>query len=78
MPDGRCPVCCLADGLTGDARYQEICPCCGVQFGYDDARMSHEALRARWISAGMLWWSSSKPPPVGWDPETQIQNCPES
>jgi transcription elongation factor Elf1 len=58
-----CPVCGYA-GLD-EAPYDElgcasygICPCCGTQFGYDDASVAHADLREAWISNGMPWWSS--------------------
>ena len=43
-----CPVCDYADPGAppfGDAWYQEICPGCGTQFGYDDATRTHDDLR---------------------------------
>ena len=45
-----CPVCGYnalhepAYDRFGCASF-EICPCCGIEFGYDDARRSHETLR---------------------------------
>jgi hypothetical protein len=72
-----CPVC----GWTGldEAPYDahgcpsyEICPCCGVEHGYDDASSAHDALRAEWIARGMSWWSSVRSSPVGWDPVAQL------
>jgi hypothetical protein len=55
---------------------QEICPSCGIQFGYDDARTDlhpriyHER-RERWVTGGMQWCSTT-PPPDGWDPHWQL------
>ena len=51
-----CPVCSFGDATSApydaDAWYQEICPCCGTQFGYDDATRPHAVLRENWIAAG--------------------------
>ncbi len=74
-----CPVCGYA-GLeepayspTQEASF-EICPSCGTEFGYQDARTSHKLLRLRWIESGMTWHSSAVPPPPRWDPIVQLRN----
>lgn len=73
----RCPVCGFGElpwrpyddfGLPSF----EICPCCGTQFGVEDARQSHELLRHVWAVGGARWWSLVEPPPVGWDPAIQL------
>lgn len=59
----------------------EICPSCGIQFGYTDAaggdlearKELHAAWRKRWRAAGMIWSSPGEPPPAGWDPEAQLR-----
>ena len=70
-----CPVC----GFPGlyEAAYDkagassfEICPCCGIEFGYEDARRSHEELRQKWIAEGMKWHFGSVP--SNWNPITQL------
>jgi hypothetical protein len=72
-PMNRCPVSGYdelrepAYDCFGDASF-EICPCCGIEFGYEDASRSHESLRNDWIAKGMHWHSSVKAPPPGWDP----------
>jgi hypothetical protein len=38
-----------------------ICPCCGVEYGVDDAFDSHEELRDMWLQAGAPWFSSEYP-----------------
>ena len=74
----KCPVCGY-DGLprpaynhSGRASFG-ICECCGTQFGYDDARRSHESLRREWIAKGTPWSGPAKPKP-GWDPEQQLRS----
>lgn len=71
-----CPVCGYA-GLE-EAPYDElgcssygICPCCGTQFGYDDASVAHADLREAWISNGMPW-RSRRIAPDNWDPTHQL------
>jgi hypothetical protein len=73
-----CPVCGFA-GLTeppydsaGCASF-DICPCCGTEFGYDDATKSHGELRKDWLAAGASWRSKAQGPPPNWDPLTQLR-----
>ena len=78
---GICPVCGYLlreppwrDGLPSD----EICPSCGIQFGYDDSLPARRAQtytewRRRWVANGMAWWSEHQDPPPGWDPEQQLE-----
>lgn len=75
-----CPVCGYPN--LDEAPYDQhgcptynICPCCGTEFGYDDARSSHARLRERWIANGMSWWSSYLRPPGHWDPASQLKNA---
>jgi len=79
MTDGFiCPVCGYPepespayDAVLGNW-YQEICPSCGTQFGYDDAGRGHSELRARWIAGGAKWWSRRCEPP-GFDGIEQLR-----
>ncbi|MAZ31723.1 MAG: hypothetical protein CMO06_01005 [Thalassospira sp.] len=72
-----CPICAY-DDLSAPPYDQhncpsyEICPCCGNEFGYDDASLSHEDLRIKWISEGMHWWSTTQPAPKQWNPVLQL------
>lgn len=73
-----CPVCGFRDAAAppfadgqGDW-YQEICPSCGTQFGYDDASRSHFELRAKWVQGGAKWWSP-RGQPVGFDGLQQLR-----
>jgi hypothetical protein len=73
-----CPVCGF-DGLlepafdgSGCASF-EICPSCGTEFGYHDARKSHQELRRLWVASGAHWFSMSTNPPPGWDAEEQLR-----
>lgn len=79
-----CPVCGLDlkfkawdNGMPKD---DEICPCCGTQFGYHDSTWNknpliHSELRQKWINGGMRWWSDNSPP-KNWDPKEQLENIP--
>lgn len=77
--DDLCPVCGYRmqeppwEHGTGS---QDICPSCGIQFGYHDARddlhaQIYSERRERWIAGGMAW-SSPAPPPEGWNPRWQL------
>ena len=74
----RCPVCGYgglrkpAYDCFGDASFG-ICECCGAQFGYHDARKSHESLRREWIAKGMPWFGPAKPP-LGWNLAQQLRS----
>jgi hypothetical protein len=65
------------DGSPSD----EICPSCGIHFGYDDAaggdpdarKEVYVRWRQAWMHARMPWFSSSLMPPVGWDPANQVR-----
>jgi hypothetical protein len=81
-----CPACGFP-GLdeqpwraVNDASF-EICPCCGIQFGFHDWADGKEANRGAihlewrraWIREGMPW-RDVYPPPPGWDPHKQLEN----
>lgn len=65
-----CPVC--GYGMKSPAADYHICPCCGTEFGYDDAGRDHAELRANWLRSGAKWWSPLDSPPAGWDPYRQV------
>ena len=82
-----CPVCGYPDldenprgELTGGS--YEICPSCGIQFGYNDeaggnpeARAgAYEKWRKLWIESGMIWDKGRTEPPPGWNPRRQLLN----
>ncbi len=72
-----CPVCGFPE--LDEPPYDEakcptyiICPCCGVEFGFDDATATFKELRQKWKAQGMPWRSTSQPPPLGWSPKKQL------
>jgi hypothetical protein len=80
-----CPVCGLLLDFKpwdGESPSDEICPSCGIQFGYDDAaggnmemrNRCHARWREKWISSGMVWHSKGTRRPDNWDPKSQLTN----
>jgi hypothetical protein len=82
----HCPVCGFELSFKpwdGESASLEICPSCGIHFGYDDDRLvegrlisrheAYDAWREGWISRGMPWYSASTPPPTHWDPAVQVE-----
>jgi probable F420-dependent oxidoreductase len=83
-PRFTCPACGYP-GLVeipwrGESASYEICPSCGIQFGYSDdaagdARRRQEihlSWRAKWVAGGMPWASKGQSPPTAWDAATQL------
>jgi hypothetical protein len=65
----KCPVC-MYPNLAYPPRDYHICPCCGTEFGNDDAEFSHDQLREMWISAGARWFFGRAPD--HWNPWVQL------
>lgn len=54
----------------------EICPCCGIEFGYEDATvLAAKKARATWIQEGAKWFRPEIKP-TSWVLEDQINNIP--
>jgi hypothetical protein len=75
-----CPACGFKLDFTpwagGEVR-EKFCPCCGIHFGYDDAKDStREAVylvwRKRWIVEGRRWWAKGEPSP-DYNPAWQLE-----
>lgn len=79
MVKDMCPVCGYLDsteevfGPNGEHAYQEICPSCGTQFGYDDCLTSHRVLRKKWAK-GKFRWHPGYQQPKDWNPVEQLKN----
>jgi hypothetical protein len=58
--------------LAYPPRDYHICPCCGTEFGNDDAEFSHDQLREMWISGGARWFFGRAP--EHWNPWIQLLN----
>lgn len=49
-------------GLTGDEPTFDICPCCGVEWGYEDAtQLAIERYRNAWLASGAQWYDPTIP-----------------
>ncbi len=60
-------------GLDGQTASFNICPCCGVEFGYEDATLDGIArFRDDWIANGGVFLDKSQQPP-GWDRTAQLR-----
>lgn len=86
MHSNNCPVCGFDLGFAawvGNSASDEICPCCGIQFGYDDAadgnivrrRSIYVEWRQTWITEGMPWRGNQARKPEHWDPAKQLSNA---
>jgi len=64
-----CPVCWYPHLQYPPSDYN-ICPCCGTEFGNDDAEFSWDELRERWIATGAHWFFGQ--PPHGWNSHKQL------
>ena len=84
LKNNSCPVCGYELDFApwqGIYSSDEICPCCGIQYGYDDAaggdmnkrHLIYKKWRNRWIKEGMPWKSIESPKPDRWDPIQQLQ-----
>lgn len=70
-----CVVCGWADGTI--LSIGEICPCCGIEWGYEDFALSNVLKeRERWIDSGYKW-SIENLKPENWSAEEQLKNIPE-
>ena len=59
-----CPVC-MFPGMPDPPENYNICPCCGTEFGNDDADHTYEELRSDWIRRGAPWFFGA--PPANWN-----------
>lgn len=76
-----CPICGF-DGL--EEPYQlgsfDICPCCGIEFGYEDSVPRAEYLPERWAHLRNKWkekgyrWSFEEYKPQNWNLNDQLKN----
>jgi hypothetical protein len=65
-----CPVC--GYGLDYPADDFNICPSCGVEFGYETAGRSYHELRQEWVDRGAIWASRVITKPRSWNPYLQM------
>jgi len=67
-----CPIC--GYNLENPPEDFNICPSCGVEFGYETASRTFEELRKEWLSTGAKWASRVEKEPKGWDAILQLAN----
>jgi hypothetical protein len=67
----NCPVCGY-DDMPYPPRPFNVCPCCGTEFGVDDRRQDHPALRKAWIANGLIWFSDIRYPGKNWSGSAQL------
>jgi len=69
----QCKVCAYPQ-MPHPPNDYNICPCCGVEYGLDDAFESHAELRDEWLLAGGPWFSEVNPflRPANWDAWSQL------
>jgi hypothetical protein len=63
-------------GIDGRTPLFDNCPCCGVEFGYQDATPAGaRRYREQWIARGAPW-SEPDQRPAGWSLEQQLRDVP--
>ena len=69
----RCLVCGY-NQMPHPPKDYNICPCCGTEYGLDDAFDSYELLRDKWLEKGAPWMSQSSPynQPQQWNAWDQL------
>lgn len=80
-PNPVCPACGFRLDFppwNGDSSSDEMCPCCWIQFGYDDASPAgrdeaYVRWREAWKVAGMPWRGKGRGAPEHWDPAVQVR-----
>lgn len=77
-------VCRVCGALQSDPPWGEtckdpsfdICDCCGVEFGYEDATLSGlKRCREKWLSGGGKW-NNVRFRPTNWSLDDQLDNIP--
>jgi hypothetical protein len=65
-------------GEDGRTPLFDLCPCCGVEFGYQDASLKGvRAYRSRWLEQGAPW-DMPKQRPADWNLDEQLAQIPQS
>ncbi|BAE85638.1 hypothetical protein [Desulfitobacterium hafniense] len=79
MKNYTCHVCGYPDldeapwGDDEKSPSYNICPCCGVEFGYEDSQdIALIAYRNNWIKKGAKWFTPSLKPD-NWNLEEQLR-----
>jgi hypothetical protein len=67
-----CPICGYL--MSRPAADFNICPSCGVEFGYETSSRSYSELRQEWLETGANWASTVIAPPPNWNAFVQLRN----
>lgn len=78
-------VCRICGFVNDDITWEDgiypsynICPCCGVEFGYEDSDLvSIKNYRDNWLSGGANWFRDIGLKRENWDLLSQLNNIPE-
>ena len=83
MLNNICPVCGLEFdeeypwGKDGKTASFDICPCCGVTWGYEDCQpIARLNFRKQWIDNGMIWFNPDRKP-KNYNPLLQVSRVIE-
>jgi hypothetical protein len=78
-----CPACEFDLGeppCQDGSPSHEICPSCGLQFGYQDMKARgdradafYHGWRSCWLTHGGTWSGRGQKPPAGWSAEEQVK-----
>ncbi len=64
-------------GYDSKTPLYDFCPCCGIEFGYQDATPDGaKQFRKQWVNNGMKWDEESEKPDT-WDFEIQLKQVPK-
>jgi hypothetical protein len=64
-------------GDDGRTPLYEYCPCCGVEFGYQDSSpLGAKSYREKWVNDGAKWSEPAEMPP-NWGLVAQLEQVPE-
>ncbi len=64
-------------GENNDNPSREICPCCGVEFGYEDSNLlGIQRYRKKWLETGAKWFEPRERPD-DWSLEKQLEQIPK-
>lgn len=64
-------------GEDGESPTFDICDCCSVEFGYEDATLRGiKRYREKWLKNGAVW-NHKHSKPDNWSSEEQLSHIPE-
>lgn len=82
MVEHHCRVCGLYNqeapwGEDNRTPSYDICPCCGMEFGFEDYRLDLiRQYRQQWLDQGAEWFEKNEKP-SGWNLTEQMKDIPK-